>query len=66
VSQLDTDPLVYPYLCIYPPRHAGLIIAQDVKPPLAQSSFAFSELGAKYPSFDLCKLSFVRVEVGGH
>ena len=58
VSQLDTDPPVYPYLCIYPPRHAGLVVAQDVETPLAQNSFRYSELGAKYPSFNLCKLSF--------
>lgn len=57
MPQLDTDPPIYPYLCIYPPRHAGLVVAQDVEPPLAQNSFSYSELGVQYPSFNLCRFS---------
>ncbi|KAF8272449.1 hypothetical protein EI94DRAFT_1718078 [Lactarius quietus] len=53
---LSIYPPVYPYLCIYPARHAGLVVAQDVEPRPAQKSC--SELGAKYPSFNLYPASY--------
>ena len=60
MSQLDADPPVYPYLCIYPPRQADLDDAQDVGPTLSHN--ISSELGTKYPSFNLCRLSFLGAE----
>ncbi|KAH8999138.1 hypothetical protein EDB92DRAFT_2005970 [Lactarius akahatsu] len=55
---LSIYPPVYPYLCIYPSRHADSVVAQDVEPHLSQNPFSHLELGTQYPSFNLYPASY--------
>ncbi|KAH9049070.1 hypothetical protein EDB84DRAFT_1556303 [Lactarius hengduanensis] len=55
---LSIYPPVYPYLCIYPSRHADSVVAQDVEPRLSQNPFSHLELGTQYPSFNLYPASY--------
>ncbi|KAH9179730.1 hypothetical protein EDB89DRAFT_1922883 [Lactarius sanguifluus] len=55
---LSIYPPVYPYLCIYPSRHADSAVAQDVEPHLSQNPFSHLELGTQYPSFNLYPASY--------
>ncbi|KAH9077205.1 hypothetical protein EDB83DRAFT_2671856 [Lactarius deliciosus] len=55
---LSIYPPVYPYLCIYPSRHADSVVAQDVEPHLSQNLFSHLELGTQYPSFNLYPASY--------
>ncbi|KAH9062726.1 hypothetical protein EDB87DRAFT_1605592 [Lactarius vividus] len=55
---LSIYPPVYPYLCIYPSRHADSVVVQDVEPHLLQNPFSHLELGTQYPSFNLYPASY--------